>query len=119
MTTPFQLTFRHMAHSAELAAHIEQRATKLGELSSQITTCHAVVALVGHHHRHGDRYRCSITVAVTGHDIVVSHEPPEDGSYGSAQASADSAFDEAERQLTDWGRRKRDDRHAMAHGHRS
>jgi ribosome-associated translation inhibitor RaiA len=105
-----------MVHSDALAAHIEQRAARLEDLSRQITACHAVFALVGHHHRHGDRYRCSVNVAVPGHDIVVSHEPPENRSYGSAQASADSAFDEAERQLTDWVRRKRVGRHVAAHG---
>jgi ribosome-associated translation inhibitor RaiA len=108
-----------MAHSAELAAYIEERAGRLDGLSRQITACHAVVALVGHHRRHGDRYRCSINVAVPGHDIVVSHEPPEDRSYGSAEASADGAFDEAERQLTDWERRQRVARHDVAHGHPS
>jgi ribosome-associated translation inhibitor RaiA len=118
MPTPFQLTFRQMAPSPELALHIEQRAERLDEFSSLITACHAVVALVGHHHRHGDRYRCSITVAVPGHDVVVSHEPPADRSYGSAYASADCAFDEAERQLADWGRRKRVSRHVMANGQR-
>jgi ribosome-associated translation inhibitor RaiA len=116
MQIPFQLTFRHMTHSAALAAHIEQRAGRLEALSGQITACHAVVAFVGHNHRHGSRYRCSITVAVPGHDIVVSHEPPEDRSDGSPQASADCAFDEAERQLTDWARRKRAERHVAVHG---
>jgi ribosome-associated translation inhibitor RaiA len=105
-----------MAHSDELAAHIEERAGRLDEFSGRITACHAVVALVGHHHRHGDRYRCSINVAVPGHDIVVSHEPPEGRSYGSAEASADGAFDEAERQITDWERRQRGARHEAAHG---
>jgi ribosome-associated translation inhibitor RaiA len=105
-----------MAPSPTLAAHIEERAARLGDLSDRITACHAVIALVGHHHRHGDRYRCSVNVAVPGHDIVVSHEPAEDQSYGSAEASADHAFKEAERQLTDWEQRQRAGRHDVAHG---
>jgi ribosome-associated translation inhibitor RaiA len=106
-----QLTLRQMPHSAAVAAHIEARVLRLEQLSSRVIACHVVVAHAGHHHRHGDRYRCSINLAVPGHDVVVSHEPPEDRDLESVEVSADRAFDEAERQLTDWTRRGRMDRH--------
>jgi ribosome-associated translation inhibitor RaiA len=110
-----QLTFRQMPHSEAIAAYVDERALKLEHLCSRIIACHVVMAHAGHHHRHGDRYRCSINLAVPGHDIVVSHEPDDDRDLETLEASAGHAFDEAERQLSEWLRRSRTDRHPRVH----
>jgi ribosome-associated translation inhibitor RaiA len=109
--TPLQLTFRSMAHSDALAAHIRRRAEELERLFDRIISCHVVIELAGHHHRKGDRYRVSINLGLSGHELIVSHDPSDNRDLESAQAAADRAFIEMARQLEDWVKRKRGDRH--------
>jgi ribosome-associated translation inhibitor RaiA len=109
---PLQLTFRRMAHSEALAAQIGRRAEKLERLFDRVISCHVVVELVGHHHRHGDRYRVSINLGLPGRELLVRHALPDDERTSeTASRTADRAFDEAERQLEDWASRRRQHRH--------
>jgi ribosome-associated translation inhibitor RaiA len=112
MQTPVQVTFRGMPRSDALAAHIDQRTLKLEHFSDRIVSCHVVIKLAGHHHRHGDRFELSIHIGLPGHELVVAHVAPEDRPPESAHASADRAFDEAERQLEDWVKSQRAHRRA-------
>jgi ribosome-associated translation inhibitor RaiA len=111
MQTPLQLTFRSMGHSDALAAHVQRSAEHLERLSDRIVSCRVVVELVGHHHRHGDRYRVTLNVGVPGHELIVNREPSEDRNAESAQVTTQRAFDEAARQLEDWVQRRRSGRH--------
>jgi putative sigma-54 modulation protein len=108
---PLQLTFRSMAHSEALAAHVQRRAEKLEHIFDRIVSCHVVVELAGHHHSHGDRYRVSINVGLPGRELVAHYEPSADHNLENAHASADRAFDEVERQLDDWVKGHREHRH--------
>jgi putative sigma-54 modulation protein len=113
MQTPLQLTFRSMAHSDALAAHVHRRAERLEHLFDRIISCHVVLELASHRHRHGDSCRVTIHVGLPGHELLASHAPSNDATL-DMHATADRAFDEAERQLEDWARRRREDRHGMA-----
>jgi ribosomal subunit interface protein len=110
MQTPLQITFRSIPHSDALATHVQHRAEKLEQFFDRIISCHVVIKLAGHHLRSGDRYQYSINVGLPGHELLVTHVPPENRDPESAHVSADRAFDEAERQLEDWVRRQRDHR---------
>ena len=110
MQTPLQLTFRGMDHSDSLAAHLRNRAARLDGIFGRVTSCHVVIERVGHH-QHGDRYRFSINVGLPGHELNVTHDPPEDREQETILATADRAFDEAERQLEHWITRQRSERH--------
>jgi ribosomal subunit interface protein len=114
MQTPIQLTFRSMAHSDALAAHAQRRAAKLEQLCAHIISCHVVFELASHRHRHGDRYRISIHLGLPGHELLVGRAPSSAASSADAHATTDHAFDEAARQLEDWVRRRREDRHREA-----
>ena len=108
MQMPLQLTFRSMARSETLAGHIGRRVEKLERLFDRIVSCHVVVELAGHHHRHGNRYRVSINLGLPGRELLVRHAVPVDEPASeSAHGTADRAFDEVERQLEDWSRRHR------------
>jgi ribosome-associated translation inhibitor RaiA len=100
-----------MEHSDALAAHLRKRAARLDELFDGVISCHVVIERAGHHHQHGDRYRFSINVSLPGHELNVTHDPPEDRAEGTTLAAADRAFDEAERQLEHWVTRQRSERH--------
>ena len=80
MQMPLQVTFRSMAHSDALTAHVERRVAKLGHLFRGLISCHVVVELVGHHQRHGDRYRVLVNLGLPGRELVVDHAPSDDGS---------------------------------------
>ena len=110
MQTPLQLTFRSMAHSDALAAHVQRRAAKLERLFDRIISCRVVVELESHRHRHGDGCRVTINVGLPGHELLASHAPSSDGTL-DMHATTERAFDDAERQLEDWARRRREDRH--------
>jgi ribosomal subunit interface protein len=112
MQNALQLTFRNMAHSDALAAHVAAQAEKLEHFFDRIVSCHVVLDLAGHHHRSGDRYQVSIHVGLPKHEIVVTHAPSNDRALETAYATIDHAFDEAERQLEDWVRLQREHRHA-------
>jgi putative sigma-54 modulation protein len=110
MQTPLQLTFRSLAHSDALAAHVQRRVEKLEHLFDRIISCHVVVELASHRHRHGDECRVTVNVGLPGHELLASHAPSGDRIL-DLHATADRAFDDAERQLEDWARRRREDRH--------
>jgi putative sigma-54 modulation protein len=110
MQTPLQLTFRSMAHSDALAAHFQRRSAKLDHLTERIVSCRIVVELAGHHRSSGDRFHVSIHVGLPGHEVIVSYAPAEHEGPETAHVSADRAFDEAERQIEDWVRRRRSSR---------
>ncbi len=114
MQTSLQLTFRDVPRSDALASHIGQRAEKLDHLFDRIVSCHVVVELAGHHHRHGDQFRCMIHVGFPGHEVLVTHPPPEQRDPEDAYATVGRAFDEAERQLEHWVKGQRDQRHDAA-----
>jgi len=109
MQVPLQLTIRGMAHSDALAAHVRLRAEKLEHLFERIVSCHVVVKLAGHHHRHGDRFHVSINLGLPGHEILVGHAPSEQGPE-TAYGAVDRAFDDAGRELEDWVKHQRTQR---------
>jgi ribosome-associated translation inhibitor RaiA len=100
MQNSLRLTFRSMAHSDTLAAHVTSRAAKLEHGCDRLVSCHVVLQLEGHHHRHGDRYRVCINLGLPKHEIIVSHT--NDREPETPYASVDRAFDEAGRQLEGW-----------------
>jgi ribosomal subunit interface protein len=115
MQTPLQVTFRNMAHSEALAAHLEARAQKLEVVFQRIVSCHVVVEVEGHHQPgHDERYRFSINLGLPGRELIVNHAPTNKGEHENVYVTADRAFDEVERQLGDWVKRLREQRHDAA-----
>jgi len=111
---PFQLTFRGMAHSDALAAHVRLRVEKLEHLFDRIVSCHVVVELAGHHHRHGDHFHVSINLGLSGHEILVGHAPSDVQWLETAYGAVDRAFDDAGRELKGWLKHQRTQRHDQA-----
>jgi ribosome-associated translation inhibitor RaiA len=99
-----------MTKSDALAAHVLLRTRKLEHLFARIVSCHVVFELAGHHHRHGDRYRVTINLALPGAALLVDYPPSDEHFAVTAKAAVDRAFDEEERQLEHWVRRQRADR---------
>jgi len=108
---PLQLTFRGMAHSDALASHVRLCAQNLEHVFDRVVSCHVVVELAGHHHRHGDRFHVSINLGLPGHEILVGHAPSHDHGPETAYGAVDRVFDDAGRKLKDWVKHQRMQRH--------
>jgi ribosomal subunit interface protein len=111
MQTPLQITFRSIAHSDAFATHVSRRAEKLERLFDRIVSCHVVLEHAGHHRSRGELYRVTINLGLPGHEILVSHAPSEHGFLDDARETADRAFDQVERELEDWVKRRREESH--------
>lgn len=111
MQVPLQLTFRSMAHSDALAAQVRLRTEKLEHLFDRIVSCHVVVELAGHRRRDGDRFHVAINLGLPGHEILVGHAPSDDHGPETADAAVDRAFGHAARELEDWVKHRRTQRH--------
>jgi ribosome-associated translation inhibitor RaiA len=99
-----------MAQSDTLAARVRVRAEKLERLFDRIVSCHVVVERAGHH-RHGDRFHVSINLGLPGHEILVGRAPSNDDGPETADGAVDRAFDDASRELEDWVKHRRTERH--------
>src|SRR5208282_2062266 len=115
MQTPLQLTFRNLPHSDALALHVNRRAEKLEHLFDRIVSCHVVVELAGHHRSRGEPYRITVNLGLPGHEILASHAPSEGRFLDDAHETADRAFDDVERELESWVKRRREERHDSPH----
>jgi len=118
MQVPIQFTVRGMEQSDALATLVRLRAEKLEHLFDRIVSCHVVVELAGHHHRYGDRFHASINLGLPGHEILVGRAPSDDLGPETAYGAVDRAFDDAERELEDWAKRQRTQRHDASEGRR-
>jgi putative sigma-54 modulation protein len=87
------------------------RNLKLQHLFDRIVSCHVVVELASHHHHRGDQYHVSIHLGLPGREILVGHTPSDEQTPDTAYGAADRAFDEAGRQLEDWVKHQRTQRH--------
>ncbi len=113
MQVPLQLTFRGMAHSELLSAHLRRRVDRLEQIFDRIVSCHVVVEPTRHHHR--AVCEVSIHLGLPGHEILVGHRPArEEGEVEPVEVTADTAFDDAERQIEDWVNRQHGLRHHPA-----
>lgn len=111
MQVPLQLTLRGMAHSAALAIDVNRRAAKLEHLFYRIVSCHVVVERALHHQRHRDRFHASINLGLPGHEIFVGRAQSDHQGSETAREAVDRAFDEARRELEDWVKHQRTQRH--------
>lgn len=94
-----------MPHSHALEMHVKRRAEKLDRYFERITACHVVLDAAYKHHRHGKRYRISISIAVPGGTVTVLRRGAADPDSEGAYASVDEAFTDAERRLRDWSQK--------------
>jgi ribosomal subunit interface protein len=109
MQKPLQITFRDMDAVESIESYVRQRATKLEKLCSRITSCHVTIEIPHRHKTHGHHYRVRIDLAVPGAELVVARDPVACTAHEDAYAAVDAAFDDAQRVVKDYVRRRRDE----------
>lgn len=104
MQVPIQITFHHIPRSAELEAHIREKAAKLEEFHSRIISCRVTVEELGKHQHQGRPFRVSVDLRIPGREIVVNRDHDED-----LYVALRDVFDTVRRQLEEAAREKRGD----------
>lgn len=101
MQLPLQITFRHMAPSPTVEAHIRERAEALHRYFERITACRVVVEASTRRQRKGKIYHIRVDLTVPGREIVVKRDPAEHHAHEDILVAVRDAFDAARRQLED------------------
>lgn len=109
MQLPIQITFRKMAPSPAVEAHIRERAAELERFFGRIMACRVVVEASSRRHEQGNIYHLVIDLTVPGREIVVRRDPPEHHAHEDVLVAVRDAFDSARRQLEDHARAVRGD----------
>jgi ribosomal subunit interface protein len=104
MQIPIQITFHDVPRSDALEAHIRQKAEKLEEFHSRITSCRVTVEEMHKHHHQGRHFRVRIDLRVPGKEIVANRDHHED-----VYVALRDAFDAVKRQLEEVAREMRGD----------
>jgi cold shock CspA family protein len=129
---PLQITFKNMAPSEGVEAHIRDAAQKLDGFCDDVMGCRVLVEIPHKHHRKGKLYHVRIDVTVPGAEFVIKRAPrlvtdtptrfrkaPDDVELGESrelskyavhddiQLTIRDAFDAARRKLQDYARRRR------------
>ena len=120
MQLPLQITFRNMASSPAVEAHIRERADDLDRFFERIMACRVVVEASTRRQHKGKLYHVRVDLTVPGREIVVKRDPPEHHAHEDILVAVRDAFDAARRQLEDHARDARGDVKAHetpSHGH--
>ena len=107
MLLPIQLTFRGLAPSEPISDYTRKKAEKLETFYDRITSCRIALEARTHRHHHGKPYRVRIDLTVPGHELVAGGAT-DDGTHDDLYAAIDDAFDDAQRVLLDFTRKRRD-----------
>lgn len=108
MQMPLSVTFRDMEPSNAIEAYVTTKAGKLEKFMEHITRCRVVVESPHRHQTKGNRYHVTIDLTVPGDELVVNRNG-ENQSHEDVYACIDHAFDDAQRVLQDYARRRRGD----------
>lgn len=107
MDIPLQVNFRNMDRSDAVEAAVFEKAEKLEQYFSHLTSCRVVVEAPHKHHRKGKIYHVRIELGVPGRpELVVSHEPEQNHAHEDVYIAIRDAFDKAKRQLKNYSRQK-------------
>jgi ribosomal subunit interface protein len=109
MKLPAQLTFRDLEPTDAIEAYVRERTAKLDTFFDRITGCRVVIESPHRHQRHGHHYRVRIDLTVPGQELAVTRDPPEHKQNEDLYAAVDDAFDDAQRILQDYARKRRGD----------
>ena len=104
MQLPLQISYRNMESSAAIDTLVREKAGKLEQFHSRITSCHVVIEQPGRHQQQGKQFVVHIDLKVPGGEIAVNRDHDED-----VYVALRDAFDAARRKLEDFAREQRGD----------
>lgn len=100
MDIPLQVSFKNMDHSDAVEALVREKAAKLEQYFSHLTSCRVVVEAPHRHHHKGKIYHVKIEMGVPRKsELVVSNESERNHAHEDVYVAIRDAFDTASRQL--------------------
>ncbi len=97
MSSPVQITFRHMEHSPGLETRIRELMLRLEKFSSHILRCHVVVGPPPQHSRQGAPCEFRVEITVPDEEIVIDRLHPLDQSHQDPYVELRELFQAARR----------------------
>ncbi|MFT6349289.1 MAG: ribosomal subunit interface protein [Psychromonas sp.] len=107
MKQPLQITFREMAHSDAVEAHIREKVAKLEEFYAHLISCHVVIEQPHAHHQQGKLFRVSIDLILHDGELLANRSAPEHHAHEDAYVAIRDAFKSLHRQLQEFVRKQR------------
>ncbi|HXZ97553.1 MAG TPA: HPF/RaiA family ribosome-associated protein [Burkholderiales bacterium] len=104
MQVPLQITFRNFPRSDAVETRIREKAAKLEEFHSRITSCRVVVEQRDRHRHQGKQFTVRLDIRVPGQEVAIDRDHHED-----IYVAVRDAFDAAARKLEDVARVQRGD----------
>ncbi|RRQ22705.1 HPF/RaiA family ribosome-associated protein [Thiohalobacter thiocyanaticus] len=99
MQIPLELSFRNMDHSDAVETAVREKADKLEQFHSNITSCRVIVEALHRHHHKGNTYHVRVDLTLPGHELVASRDPGQNHAHEDVYAAIRDAFNAARRQL--------------------
>ena len=113
MKIPLQITFQHVDRSPAVEDRVRKEAAKLDEFYDNIMSCRVVIEAPHVHHHKGKLYQVRIDLKVPDKELVTTHGHNLNHAHEDLYVAIRDAFDEIQRQLEDYARRRRG--HAKKH----
>lgn len=104
MQLPVQITYRGMPSSAALEQAVRERAAKLEQFHSRITSCRVVIEQPAHQQSKGSQFVVHVDVTVPGGEVAVNRD-----HHADVYVALHEAFDSTRRKLEDFARTQRGD----------
>ncbi|MBI5717244.1 MAG: ribosome-associated translation inhibitor RaiA [Burkholderiales bacterium] len=104
MQQPLLITFHGLARSDAVEADVRRRCEHLERFASDIMSCRVVVDLLQAHQQQGRPFGVRIDLTLPGRELVANRVQHED-----VYIAVRDAFEDMQRQLEDWVRRRRGD----------
>lgn len=100
MDIPLQVSFKNMDHSDAVETLVREKAAKLEQYFSHLTSCRVVIEAPHRHHHKGKIFHVKIEMGVPRKsELVVSNETERNHAHEDVYVAIRDAFDTAARQL--------------------
>lgn len=100
MEIPLQVSFKNMDHSDAVEERVREKAGKLEQYFSHLTSCRVVIEAPHRHHHKGKIYHVRIEMGVPRKsELVVSNETERNHAHEDVYVAIRDAFETAARRL--------------------
>ena len=106
MDIPLQISFRNMDRSEAVEAKVREKAAKLENYYSHISSCRVVIEAPERRRRKGKLYHVRVEIGVPGTELVANRHPKDKHEHEDVYVAVRDAFDAARRQLEDFARKQ-------------
>lgn len=109
MQVPLEIAFVNMDSSESVETRLREKVGRLEKRFPPLVSCRVAVEMPHHRHQTGNLYHVRIEMGVPGKELVISRAPGDINTHHDVYVAIDDAFQAAERQLAEHGRKARGD----------